>query len=256
MKHCPDYAFARGSLELFARYSACFKSILADSPSLIRAAQSLRYQVYCLERHFEEPAQHSNGLECDEDDSRSIPGLVYYKDDPAPIGTARLILPRSDQAKSLPVQRLLESNSVSTSRFFPSAATAEVSRFAISKAFRKRVAISLERKTREPGRAAELYTALPCLGLIQAMLRASMAQGITHWLAIMEPKLLRLLATLGIHFKSVGPLVSFHGLRQPSYCCIADMLDQLACEKPEHWNIVTDCGRLLPSGRYVHRSAA
>jgi N-acyl amino acid synthase of PEP-CTERM/exosortase system len=229
--------------------------ILADTPLLVRAAQSLRYQVYCMERHFEEPAQHIDGLERDEDDARSVSSLLYFKHDPHPIGTARLILPE-EESESLPVQRLLAEHGVRTADYIPCSTTAEVSRFSISKAFRKRAIKAPDLKTLQPGQIAELYTALPCLGLIQTMLRASVAEGITHWMAIMEPKLLRMLAALGIHFHSIGPLLSHHGLRQSSFCCLADMLEQLASEKPQHWNIVTDCGTLLLTRGNAHRSAA
>jgi N-acyl amino acid synthase of PEP-CTERM/exosortase system len=250
-----SFVLAHRSGDLFARYSDCFHGVVADTPLLVRAAQSLRYQVYCLERRFEEPAQHVDGLERDEDDIRSVAGLLYFKHDPDPIGTARLILP-GRESDGLPVQRLLTKNGVRTAERAPNLTTAEVSRFSISKAFRKRAATALDLSALQPGQIAELYTALPCLGLVQTMLRASVTEGITHWLAIMEPKLLRMLATLGIHFQSIGPLLSFHGLRQPSICRLADMLERLAYEKPEHWNIVTDCGRLLPDGDYAQRSAA
>jgi len=40
---------------------------------------------------------------------------------------------------------------------------------------------------------------------------------LTHWCAIMEPFLLRLLQMNAIHFIPVGPLVDYHGLGQPSY---------------------------------------
>lgn len=87
---------------------------------------------------------------------------------------------------------------------------------------------------------------LPCLGLIQELLRQSVELGLTHWTAVMEPKLLRMLAAMGIHFAAVGPIVSHHGLRQPSYCHLATMLDRLKRERPEHWMVVTDAGRLMP----------
>ena len=122
---------AHGSMEPFARYSASFVGVLADTPFLVRAAQSLRYQVYCLERHFEEPSQHLDGLEHDEDDARSVPGLLYFRHDPDPIGTARLILPGKER-ESLPVQRLLAKSGVRAAEYLPNSTTAEVSRFSIS----------------------------------------------------------------------------------------------------------------------------
>jgi len=243
------------SADLVTRYNASFTAVLADTPPLVRAAQSLRYQVYCLERHFEEPDPLSGGLEHDDYDPRSLPGLLYFRHDPEPIGTARLILPVED-GKSLPVHDLLMTSGVRTSQYFPNQTTAEVSRFSISKEFRRRASDAMGAVGFRHSQIAELYTALPCLGLVQTMLRASMSRGITHWTAIMEPKLLRMLATLGIHFHSIGPLVSHHGLRQPSFCSLAEMLQMLVREKPQHWNIVTANGELLPPEYFARRSAA
>lgn len=243
------------SMDLVTRYNASFTAVLADTPHLIRAAQSLRYQVYCLERRFEEPDPQSGGLEHDDYDPRSVPGLLYFRHDPEPIGTARLILP-VEHGKSLPVHHLLTTNGVRTSQHFPNQTTAEVSRFSISKEFRRRASDAMSAVGLRPSQIADLYTAMPCLGLVQTMLRASMSRGITHWTAIMEPKLLRMLATLGIQFHSIGPLVSHHGLRQPSFCSLAEMLQVLAREKPQHWNIVTDNGELLPPEYFARRSAA
>jgi len=56
-----------------------------------------------------------------------------------------------------------------------------------------------------------------------------------------------MLAAMGIHFTPSGPLVSHHGLRQPSYCHLAEMLERLGSERPDHWMVVTDAGKLMPS---------
>jgi hypothetical protein len=44
----------------------------------------------------------------------------------------------------------------------------------------------------------------------------------------------------------VGPLVDHHGLRQPSYCNLIEMLERLKHERPDHWMVVTDGGALMP----------
>jgi N-acyl amino acid synthase of PEP-CTERM/exosortase system len=85
------------------------------------------------------------------------------------------------------------------------------------------------------------------LGLLQDLLRQSIALELTHWAAVMEPKLLRMLAAMGVHTTPIGPLVSYHGLRQPCYCRISEMLEQLHHERPEHWLVLTDAGVLMPA---------
>src|SRR3954454_1724840 len=39
--------------------------------------------------------------------------------------------------------------------------------------------------------------------------------GLTHWCALMEPSLVRLLYATGVHFAPLGPMVDAYGRRQP-----------------------------------------
>jgi N-acyl amino acid synthase of PEP-CTERM/exosortase system len=118
---------------------------------------------------------------------------------------------------------------------------AEISRFAISKEFRRRGADPATGVTARPDRNGNL----PCLGLLQILLRQSAELGVDYWAAVMEPTLLRMLAALGVRFQPVGPLVSYHGLRQPSYCYLPQMLRNLALTRPECWAVVTNNGELM-----------
>ena len=56
--------------ELFNRYLSV---VPANSPSLLDQAFRLRFQVYCVERGFENPSDHPDGRERDRDDDRSLP---------------------------------------------------------------------------------------------------------------------------------------------------------------------------------------
>lgn len=236
-----------------ARYESYFRTQRADTHALIRTAQAIRYQVYCLERRFESEDDHKDCLERDAHDALSVHSLIFHRPTSDAIGTARLILPGT--GTSLPVRQLLAENGFRAGDHFPQETTAEVSRFAISNQFRRRpdgeFASDEIRHRREP----ECRGSLPCLGLVQEVLRQSLALGLTHWAAVMEPKLLRMLGALGIHFRAIGPLVSHHGVRQPSCAGIAEVLEQLERQRPDHWMVVTDGGRLLP-GLPAQRRAA
>jgi len=48
----------------------------ADSDELLDRVFRLRFQVYCVERGFEDAAEHPNGRERDRDDRRSLHFLV------------------------------------------------------------------------------------------------------------------------------------------------------------------------------------
>src|SRR6266478_220690 len=82
------------------------------------------------------------------------------------------------------------------------------------------------------------------LGLIQALVQMSARHGITHWCAAMEPTLLRMLSAMAIRFRPVGPLVEYHGLRQPCYCVVAEILEAVRRERPSFWAVLTDGGTL------------
>ena len=49
-------------------YESYFDIVRADTPALLDEAYRLRYQVYCVENPFENPAEHSDGRERDADD--------------------------------------------------------------------------------------------------------------------------------------------------------------------------------------------
>ncbi|HWU55229.1 MAG TPA: GNAT family N-acyltransferase [Rhizomicrobium sp.] len=217
--------FSLEEVRSLLRYKTYFRTEAVAGETL-KAALSLRYQVYCLERNFEKSENFPDRLETDEFDTRSVHGVVFYRPRNAAIGTVRLILP-NDDAAGLPVYSLLGCTNLA--RHFPRGQTAEVSRFAISRSF-------------QPDRRDQ--SKLPTLGLAQILLRLSLANGITHWGAVMLPSLLRMLAMLGIEFFPVGPLVSYHGIRQPSVCNVEQMLETLLRRNPAHWQIVTDGGRL------------
>jgi N-acyl amino acid synthase of PEP-CTERM/exosortase system len=74
----------------------------------------------------------------------------------------------------------------------------------------------------------------------------SAREGITHWAAVMEPALLRLLTRLGIHFNPLGRLVDHHGRRQPCWADLDVLLRRVYAERPDVWDVITDGGRLWP----------
>ncbi len=236
--------------DVLARYNDYFRTQPAASPALIRMAQAIRYQVYCLERKFEDEGAHGDCLECDDFDRLAIHSLLFHRPSAKAIGTARLILPGHGDRDLSPVRKLLREAGLRGRDHFPIETTAEVSRFAISNQFRRRSSDAGDGII-----APECRTNLPCLGLVQQLLRQSLDHGLTHWAAVMEPKLLRMLAVMGIHFTSVGPLVDHHGLRQPSYCDLSEMLERLKNERPEHWMVVTDGGALMPGAVRERRAA-
>ncbi len=197
----------------------------ADTPDLVKEAHRLRHQVYCLERGYK-PAQ--NGLEFDGYDSHSRHVVLRLAATGTVIGTARLVLPHAAAPwESFPAQSVCAPECFAG---LPFARTAEVSRFSISK----------ERRG-----LSTAATSLSRLALVRGLVQLSGQQGITHWCAVMERTLLRLLRGSGIHFQSLGPMVEYYGLRQPAFCNVADMLARMRVEHPDAWGFVTEHGAFV-----------
>ena len=233
-------------LDLYDRY---FAVVPADTPALVRSAQEIRYQVYCVENPFENPAEHPSGRESDMFDSHSLHSLLIHRPSGLAMGTVRLVLPLPGASyESFAIQRLKDPVALEKAGYFPISRSGEVSRFSISKEFRRRVGDTMYGDAAGPtGSSDRRRGPLMCLGLIQSLVRMSAQHGITHWCAVMEPKLLRMLANMSIHFEPIGDPVEYHGRRQPCYCHVDSVLNQVRSERFEFWEVLTDGGSLWRS---------
>lgn len=193
----------------------------AETGSARREAQRLRYLVYCQERGFEPPPVGAD-FESDEFDERAHHLILRRRSDRSVVGTARLIPgKREHHATCFPMQRYCDS---ALFRDLPIESLGEISRLAISKQMRRDTSAS---------------EAALRLGLMQGILGLSRELGLTHWCALMERSLLRLLQATGIHFAPLGPFVECSGLRQPSVAAIDISLASGRRQCPEFYNFLT-----------------
>ena len=206
-----------------AAVNAEFEAVPADTDALRHEAYRVRHQVYCVENDF---LGGINGLEMDEYDAHARHTVLRHRRSGDVVGTVRLVLPRADRPEmSFPMQRFCAPKLLAP---LPVLRTGEVSRFAISR-----------------DRLGVIGTALQALRLclIQGAVRMSIEAGHTHWLAILDRRLLRLLRMTAVNFRELGPLVDYHGLRQPAYIKLATMLSEVFAARPEVWEVMTDGGR-------------
>ena len=239
----PATLFKASEGDLLRFFDFHFKAIDATSSELIAIAHQIRYQVYCVEHAFECEADHPDGLEHDEFDDHAAHGLLFDRASDSPVGTVRLILPLHDRIdESFAIQRICDHPALKGSSILPLHSTAEVSRFSISKHFRRRRTDILQ----GDGAVGTAHRCGPLLrlGLIQALIRMSVQRGVTHWCAVMEPSLLRILAGMAIRFEPLGPPIAYHGLRQPCFCHVGKMLRDVEKERPAFWNVLTEGGVL------------
>jgi N-acyl amino acid synthase of PEP-CTERM/exosortase system len=221
--------------ELFNRYLSV---VPADTPSLLDQAFRLRFQVYCVERGFESPSDHPDSRERDRDDDRSLHSLLIDRATGLPVGTVGLILP--DRGNELPVFGIVRARERSAT-VLPEETTAEVSRFAVAKSFRRRIEHGWRSSsgcTAVPGSVRTDLVQLLTFGLIRAVVMMSALGGITHIVGMMEPALLRLLTRLGIAFHPLGGLVEHHGIRQPGWAVMRQPIESIENYHPELGEII------------------
>lgn len=206
---------------LLASLRSSYRIEVADTPALVREAQRLRYQVFVRERAIFKPSSEDL-LETDEFDAWSHHLLIRRRDDREAIGTARLVPSCADRPISLPIQRVCSPEHLNA---IPLGAAGEISRFAIS-------------KTRRGGGDPRMNSLL-LLTLVEGVLHLSLGLGLTHWCAVMERSLMRLLRGIGIHFSPLGPLVAYYGQRQPALAKIASVLEVGEQQCPLYHEFVT-----------------
>ena len=200
-----------------------FEIIPADTNVLRHEAYRLRYQVYCVENDF---LGGISGLEMDEYDAHAQHMILCHRQSGKIVGTVRLVLPRPDRPEaSFPMLRFCDR---SFTKELCLMHCGEGSRFAIS-----RHRLSATRSTLHVLR----------LWLIQGVVRMSIEAGHSHILAILDPRLLRLFRMNGINFRGLGPLVDYHGMRQPAFIETATMFEEVRSTHPEIWDVMTDGGR-------------
>ena len=245
-------------IDSFSRY---FKVITADTPKLVEQALRLRYEIYCLEKGYENPDQFENNLEQDALDDHSAHGLMIFVPTDVPVGTVRIILPQvSHQNRLFPIEEHCEFTPTneeyqkghSILEKIDRIKIAEVSRFSISKSFRKRLgeakSIHGFADTEQALNKLKDRRFIPHLtvGLVKAMFQLSFENRMKHWFAVMEPKLRNsLLKRFYLQFHPLGPTVNYRGIRQPYIADIALTANEIRKNDIPLWKLLTKNGEYL-----------
>lgn len=221
----------------------------AISDDLRNDAYKVRYSVYCVERGYEDQTKFPDRMERDQFDNESVHALVRHKKSKKPVGVVRLVLPnRRKPGRQFPIEMHFGHRfdaSILNKFHFSRSNIAEVSRFAVSKQslakIQKQLAGEVNHKNYDL-REKDPRLLLPhiSLGLIAMLFAISDEQGIDYWYAAMEPSLSRLLTRLGIHFIPIGPVMNYHGKRQPMIAKVDDLLDNIAHTRKDFYRLITD----------------
>jgi N-acyl-L-homoserine lactone synthetase len=182
----------------------------------LRDVYSLRYQVYCRERGYENPEDHPGFIEVDEYDPYSLHFIADLNGVPA--GTCRLILPNPI---GFPVERYCK---VKTSDFCGEGQlAAEISRLAVSTAI-----------TREQSMRKTVLT----LSLVREMFRVGGGYHIEYVFCAMSQGPERLLKRCGIWFLQAGEPVEYHGTRTPFFARVGSLREKLSVNRRDIYDFL------------------
>lgn len=239
-------------------FNSVFNVELASSPEAINEVFEVRYQVYCIDRPFEDPNCFANKREHDAYDPRSAHALIRHRMTRDSVATVRLVMAgdspeQADFPMEAPCIHRMDQYAQNAFAGARREQIAEISRMAVSREFRRRLNENQSASgasdfvcysDSENGKRAMPYISL---GLFAAILQMSVRHGITHWMAVMEPALLRVLKRFGVEFDHVGPVMEYHGRRRPAFTEAASLVEGIRKRRPDVWSLVTDSGRYLPA---------
>lgn len=240
----------------YQSYWRAFELVHAQTDELKDRVFRLRYDVFCKENTFEIPGGPdctAGEIEHDAFDSHAVHFLLVHSDSGEDAGTVRILLPNEGEPqRSFPLQDvcdhplLLLDNKV--------VRLAELSRLCMAKRFRRRPLdgkilpsyYETEQGDGEKGLGRYFRRRIPYapLGLLRAAFETALEFNIPDMVTAMDTTHFRTMKRIGFSYRVLGPRVDFHGGQQPIIFNIKHVLDNMALENPECWEIVSDQGRL------------
>ncbi len=193
-----------------------FRVCFADTPHGLELHQRIRYQVFCLEKGFEDPAAFSRERETDAWDDQAAHFVVQDKRSGQWVAATRVVLPHP--SRKLPVETL---QSIEPPiELAPDARVGEISRFCIINAKEIEVAPvsvavqdELARWDIGSVRSRERYEIV--MGMIRSVVIFALKRKIDYCYMLITPPFARLLKKLGVVLHQAGAPVEYRGKRTP-----------------------------------------
>lgn len=205
-----------------------------DDPNYLNATYRLRYAVYCREKRFLDEGNYPDQAEMDEYDACSM-HFAAIDEDGLVKGTLRLVIPPNGDFP------LVKHCKLYIDVPFPPN-TAEISRLAVSKRFRRPrvdtghthfgitqlVFKDIAAKQRSHRQRAKIT-----MSLYETMYRESKRAGIEYWLAAMEQPLVRRLERFGFKWTQIGPEIDYFGPVAPYLGKLKDIEQAVSASRPQ-----------------------
>ena len=178
-----------------------FETVVADTEVSKAIHYNLRYQVYCLNSRFENPAAFPDQMESDTYDKNSVHFIVRHRDSGQWVGAMRLVLAVPGK---LPLTRVstLDADLI---RSHKDAVVSEASRLCVLP--------SPQWGTTE--RLDIVHPSIVTLALIRAAREYNLTHHIQFAYFLITGQLARILRRVGIEINPVGPITHYRGVRRP-----------------------------------------
>ncbi len=192
-----------------------FRVCFADTPFGIALHQRIRYQVFCLDRGFEDPGAFSTAQETDAWDDQSAHFIVQNKSTQQWVAATRIVLPK--RGRPLPVDTLgaFDRRCLDDQH----AAVSEISRFCIIR--NKAVGLQGAGAAEDPNSleawgigavgSAEQFEVT--IGMIRTLVIFVLKRNLKYCVFLVTDAFARLLTKLGLNLKQVGPPTQHRGMR-------------------------------------------
>jgi N-acyl amino acid synthase of PEP-CTERM/exosortase system len=211
-----------------------YEVILADTKESIHLHYKLRYQVYCLEKGFEEAKNFPKGEEYDQYDPRSVHFLVREKRTSKWIAALRLILPGK---QALPIENLgvIDKEIRNSECMATSAEISRVCRIKNDALFSNQKNINATPETKKVCNENLLIM----LSIIRAAIFYGKANGISHIFFLGRPALARLVSRLYIPFQKAGEGCDYKGMRHPYLVTLENIVASISERSPDLAKLMT-----------------
>jgi N-acyl amino acid synthase of PEP-CTERM/exosortase system len=191
-----------------------YEVVLADTEESKKIHFNLRYQIYCIEKGFEEAKRFPDELEKDEYDENAVHFLVRHRADNQWVGAFRLII---DQFQNLPIYQ--HANIDYAHQVEPTKTAVEFTRLAILRSFQK-----LPGKTMGDFFDPEFRLVFNAIAVGIEYSRKNGSQEIFFFC---RPSLARIIKKMGLQCPQIGDKSLFRGLRYPYKFNLLDFPYQL-----------------------------
>lgn len=233
-------------------FNSTFQLMRADTQELRDRAHSLRYQVFCVENQLLNPENYPDGLEKDSYDDHAECFVLMHRHTHMVVGAIRMIFPEEHELGSgTPIYNIAPE--VTKYCLAKGEAIPEISRFCISKEFRRQITDTsvyegirdINHMTDRPvAWLTQISLPMMSLGLLRAVIEMALIRQKKCAFGMIEPFLLNLLSEIEMPFERIGPIVEYLNARQPIFLDAREVFDKTRKHRPDVYGILSDNGRL------------